>query len=325
MEQATGRIDVAHAWASDAVQLAEQIDEPWRIAEAYGVLGETEFGRGNAEATEQALAAKEERFRPVRPDLNELYRNTGVGIALVASGQYDEAIVRLERAVHAVGITVARAWYHLTPLELAEAYVRTGRRKEAEAMLRPLAAGIEDGPLVRPRIKLARIRALLARESEIDDAFAEAHRLLEMVPQHLEHARVELCWGEALRRAGRSEDGAIHLSHALARFEALGAAGWAIRARAELEAATGSQRQAQPKRTDVLTAQELRVAGHAAAGLRDREIAALFYLSPRTVESYLHAAYRKLGVSNRTQLAGVLAADGIRPVGSPARPVPQDP
>jgi len=59
--------------------------------------------------------------------------------------------------------------------------------------------------------------------------------------------------------------------------------------------------------------------------MRDREIAALFYLSPRTVESYLHSAYRKLGVSNRTQLAGVLAADGIRPVGVPARPVPQDP
>ncbi len=322
MEQATGRIDAAHAWASDAVQLAEQIGEPWRIGEAYGVLGETEFGRGNAKATEEALAAKEERFRPVRPGLNELYRNTAVGIALVAGGQYDDAIVRLERAVQVVGIAVARAWYHLTPLELAEAYVRTGRRKEAEATLRPLAPGIEDCPLVRPRIKLARIRALLAREAEIDAAFGGVLRLLEMVPHHLEHARVELCWGEALRRAGRSEEGATHLNHALARFEALGAIGWASRARVELETATGAQRQAQPRQTDVLTPQELRVAGHAAAGMRDREIAALFYLSPRTVESYLHSAYRKLGVSNRTQLAGVLAADGVRPVGSPLRAYP---
>jgi DNA-binding CsgD family transcriptional regulator len=59
--------------------------------------------------------------------------------------------------------------------------------------------------------------------------------------------------------------------------------------------------------------------------MRDREIAALLYLSPRTVESYLQIAYRKLSVSNRTQLAGVLAADGIRPVGTPAGPVPQVP
>jgi len=308
------------------VQLAEQIGEPWRLGEAYGVLAETEFGRGNAEATERAMAAKEERFSPVRrPNLNELYRNTAIGSALVASGQYDEAIVRLERAVAATRITVARAWYHLTPLELAEAYVRAGRRKDAEAVLRPLIAGIEACELVRPKIKLARVRALLVDDSDIDSAFSAALCLLEDVTQHLEHARIELCWGESLRRAGRSVDGAVHLNHALARFEALGAAGWASRARAELEAATGSRRLSQPRRTDVLTAQELRVAGHAAAGMRDREIAALFYLSPRTVESYLHSAYRKLGVSNRTQLAGVLAADGIRPVGVPARPVPQDP
>jgi DNA-binding NarL/FixJ family response regulator len=68
---------------------------------------------------------------------------------------------------------------------------------------------------------------------------------------------------------------------------------------------------AQPRRTDVLSAQELRIAQHAAAGMRDREIAATLYLSPRTVESYLQSAYRKLDVSNRTQLAAVLAGDGI--------------
>jgi DNA-binding CsgD family transcriptional regulator len=53
------------------------------------------------------------------------------------------------------------------------------------------------------------------------------------------------------------------------------------------------------------------VARHAASGLRDREIAALLYLSPRTVSSYLASAYRKVGVANRTQLAAVLAAEGV--------------
>jgi DNA-binding NarL/FixJ family response regulator len=59
--------------------------------------------------------------------------------------------------------------------------------------------------------------------------------------------------------------------------------------------------------------------------MRDREIAAKLYLSPRTVESYLQSAYRKLGVSNRTQLAGVLAAEGIRAVAPAIEPVAQDP
>ena len=126
-------------------------------------------------------------------------------------------------------------------------------------------------------------------------------------------------------RAGRAGDAVLHLEHALTRFEALGAVGWAERTRGELETATGTARPAQPRRTDVLTAQELRIARHAAAGMRDRDIAALLYLSPRTVESYLHSAYRKLGVSNRTQLAGILAADGIRPSDAVPKPVPPDP
>jgi DNA-binding CsgD family transcriptional regulator len=32
------------------------------------------------------------------------------------------------------------------------------------------------------------------------------------------------------------------------------------------------------------------------------------------VESYLQSAYRKLDISNRTQLAAMLAADGIHPL-----------
>ncbi len=320
IEQVAGRIDAAHAWAVDAVELAEQIGEPWRMAEAYGVLAETEFGRGDVDAVMSALLAKEDHFFPVRPDLNELYRNMAQGIACVACGRFEEAISFLERAEQSRGVTVAREWYHQRGLELAEAYVLAGRRREAEAHIRAAAEGIESGSLTRPKLKLARVRALLAGESDIDSAFAAVFGLLGETTQHLEHARAELGWGESLRAAGRSADAAVHLNHALARFEALGATGWGDRARLELEAATGSPRHVQARRTSELTAQELRVAGHASAGMRDREIAALLFLSPRTVESYLHSTYRKLGVSNRTQLAGVLAADGIRPAG-----VPQDP
>ena len=321
IEQTTGRIDVAHAWASEAVPLSEQIGEPWRIAEAYGVLSETEFGRGNPAAADLALEAKERHFRPVRPDLNDLYRSIAVGTALVACARFEEAIRSLEQASRYPHLKVARAWYHLIPLELAEAYAFAGQRREAEASIRETAAQIESCPLHRPRAKLARVRGLLAPEAGIDAAFSEALDLLDRMPHLLEHARVELCWGERLRRAGRSADAVARLEHAFAGFEALGADGWADRARGELEVATGTARPAQPRRTDVLTAQELRVCRHAAGGMRDREIAALLYLSPRTVESYLHSAYRKLDVSNRTQLAGVLAGDGIGAVGADIDPV----
>jgi DNA-binding NarL/FixJ family response regulator len=131
------------------------------------------------------------------------------------------------------------------------------------------------------------------------------------MPQAFDRARTELAWGERLQRSKRSPEATTHMERALAHFAALGAVGWADRTRGELEVMTGQRHNAQPRRTDVLSAQELRIAQHAAAGMRDREIAATLYLSPRTVESYLQSAYRKLDVSNRTQLAAVLAGDGI--------------
>ena len=315
LEQVTGRLDSARAFATEGVALAQELGEPWRTTEAYGILAEVESARGNVDECRRALELMTKR--------SEWNDSRALGLACLAVGDFEEAIHHLETAAKCLEQGVARAWYHHIPLELAEAYACGGRRNNAEALLRVAAAGVEACRLVRPRAKLARVRGLLASEARIDSSFAEALALLEAVPHVLERARIELCWGERLRRSGRSGEAAIHLEHALARFEALGAVGWAGRARLELEAASGSTRPAQPRRTDVLTAQELRVSRHAAAGMRDRDIAAALYLSPRTVESYLHSAYRKLGVSNRTQLAGVLAGDGVRPIGTAAESVHQ--
>jgi DNA-binding NarL/FixJ family response regulator len=53
----------------------------------------------------------------------------------------------------------------------------------------------------------------------------------------------------------------------------------------------------------VLTPQELKVAGLAAAGLANRDIAARLFLSPRTVEYHLSNVYQKLGIRSRGELA----------------------
>jgi len=244
-----------------------------------------------------------------------------LGRALLALGRADDAVPHLESATQAFAEGRPRGWYRLVPLDLAEAYIRAGRARDAEVLLRETAPAIETCRLARPRTRLARVRGLLAAEAKVDAAFGAVLASLEDRAQPFERARGELSWGERLRAVGRGPEAVAHLEHALAHFEALGAVGWASRARAELEAVTGAPRTPQPRRTDVLTAQELRVSSYAAAGMRNREIAATLYLSPRTVESYLQSSYRKLGVSNRTQLAGVLAADGIRP----PNPVPQVP
>lgn len=315
VELVGGLVDTARSWVAEALPLAEQVGERWRLEQARVVRVEVEAARGNVAECEAALPAGEASAQ----------LSLQLGRALLAVGRVDEAVPHLEAAARQFAEGRPRSWYRLVPLDLAEAYVGANRRREAEALLRESGSGIEGTRLRRPLAKLARVRALLAPEARIDAAFGDALAVLDEVPHHLEQARVELNWGERLRAVGRSADSVPHLERALARFEALGAVGWAERARAGLEAASGTLRPAQPRRTDALTAQELRVARHAAEGMRDREIAAKLYLSPRTVESYLHSAYRKLGVSNRTQLAGVLAAEGIRPVGPGVEAVPQDP
>jgi len=76
----------------------------------------------------------------------------------------------------------------------------------------------------------------------------------------------------------------------------------AERARAELIAAGGRRRATVPGHPSALTPQEERAATLAAAGATVKEIATAMYLSPRTVETHLGRAYRKLGVSSKLEL-----------------------
>jgi len=66
-----------------------------------------------------------------------------------------------------------------------------------------------------------------------------------------------------------------------------------------------------------LTAREREVVLVAADGADTRAIAERLFLSPRTVEHHLSAAYRKLGVPNRAALVALLRD---RPARRPARP-----
>ncbi len=59
-----------------------------------------------------------------------------------------------------------------------------------------------------------------------------------------------------------------------------------------------------------LTAAERTVAGMAAAGRSNKEIAAELELSVRTVENHLQRTYEKLGISSRAELQSGLDGAG---------------
>jgi DNA-binding CsgD family transcriptional regulator len=135
----------------------------------------------------------------------------------------------------------------------------------------------------------------------------EANDVLAGSPAELDYARVLIDLGAALRRAGQARDARIHLQRGLEIALSCRSRSLADRGRHEL-AATGVTR----RRTvtdwgpETLTPTERRVAEMAAGGLSNPEIAGALFVSRKTVEMHLGNAYRKLGISSRSQLASAL-------------------
>ncbi|HEX2213347.1 MAG TPA: LuxR C-terminal-related transcriptional regulator, partial [Mycobacterium sp.] len=141
---------------------------------------------------------------------------------------------------------------------------------------------------------------LLAAQGELEAAHAATQRAMaahDDLPMPFERARTQLLVGQLERRQRRKESAAAHLQEALDTFERLHIPLWADRARAELARAHVS-----PRRTSQLTPSEQRVAELAASGMKNRDVAAALFISPKTVEANLARIYRKLGIKSRAEL-----------------------
>jgi DNA-binding CsgD family transcriptional regulator len=123
-----------------------------------------------------------------------------------------------------------------------------------------------------------------------------------------ELARVQLAYGEHLRRVRATGDARAQLGAALDTFRALGARPWADRAANELRATRLTIVKPGGHHGPVLTAQEHQIASLAAAGLTNKQIGQRLYLSHRTVGAHLYRVFPKLGISTRAGLRDPLVA-----------------
>jgi DNA-binding CsgD family transcriptional regulator len=153
----------------------------------------------------------------------------------------------------------------------------------------------------------ARCRALVrAAQGDLAGAAEAAHaalRLAERLEMPLERARILLVMGQVQRRRRAKRAAATALDEAVEILERIGASAWLARARAE-------RARVSPRMDDdeALTPTEARIAELASTGLRNREVAQLMFISPKTVEANLARVYRKLGISSRAELGQILGA-----------------
>jgi ATP/maltotriose-dependent transcriptional regulator MalT len=144
-------------------------------------------------------------------------------------------------------------------------------------------------------------------------ALEEAVGVLDGSPARLVRAEALADLGAARRRARHRADARPPLREALELARRCGAVGLAKMAFDEL-AATGERvRRYTPIGVESLTPSQRRVAELAASGLTNREIGQALFLTVKTIESHLAAAYDKLGIRSRSQLPAALGeqTDGV--------------
>jgi DNA-binding CsgD family transcriptional regulator len=316
----------AHLLAGELATAAELLDEDRLIADATG--------NPPVAVTTMMLAAWQGR-EPEAAALIEARvkaaTTRAVGGRLVDLADYASSLLYNGLGRHNAARDAARrAFAHdqlgfgpLIAPELAEAASRTGDVALIEATLEWLS---ERARVTRTEWALgiqARLRALLSEGKSAEPHYRESIDRLGRTRVRAELARAHLLYGEWLRRDNRRVDAREQLRAAYQMLDAMGADGFAERARRELLATGETVRKRTPQAAgprageagNALTTQEAQIARLACSGLSNPEISTRLFISPRTVQYHLRKVFTKLGISSRGQLHRVLPGepDTIRP------------
>lgn len=301
------------AYGSDLRACVESGREALALAEETGQLGLTNVAQQTLSIA--AASIGDEALAVQVADLllgggtvaGEVWARASLGRLRLVQDRPEAAVEQFARLRARIGPENTS----LVPFEAdeAEAFVRVGRLDDARAVLQTLES--VAGRSAWSRAQHERIAALLA--PDIDTAgthFGAARDALAATDNRIALGVVELTWGEWLRRAKRRAEARRHLDRAVEVFGLAGATGLRRRAEDELAAAGGSVDRSRPA-DELLNPTELHVARLAATGLTNRDIAGQLFISPRTVENHLGAAYRKLGVAGRQGLTARAMADPV--------------
>ena len=310
-----GRDDILTGqWAEARELLAEAVG----LCEAHGYELFAWPGRyhqsiitalsGDYDATKASIEAMLQWAEPRRVRAVAEYCCHANALVALSRGEFEEAY-RQATSISPAGTLASHVptatW---AMLDVVEAAARTNRHYDAEAHVEAMREANIGAISPRLALQAEACAAIVARDDGALDLFKHAIAVPGADHWPFDLARVELLFGERLRRARANVESRSHLGKALETFERLGARPWADRARNELRATGPTKPRTRDQHIETLTPQEREIALLAASGLTNKQIGERLFLSHRTVGGHLHRVFPKLGVSTRAALRDALAS-----------------
>jgi DNA-binding CsgD family transcriptional regulator len=266
--------------------------------------------RGDEEQALLMAAQAEAVAEPVGANITMAFAQFGKVLAALAGGRHADAYAYAERlfdpndsAYH----PVISSWLIA---DLADAARHIDRVDAARERVAQVAASAGERPGTWIALGLRHANALLAELADAGDRFDEA-LAGDLSRWPFQRARIQLAYGQWLRRQRRVANSRAVLRAARDTFDALGCTQWGDQARGELRASGERSRRRAPEARDQLTPQELQIAQLAGEGLSNREIGQRLFLSHRTISTHLYRVFPKLGITSRSELSGALGP-GLR-------------
>jgi DNA-binding CsgD family transcriptional regulator len=278
----SGDLDDARRYAEDAIARLAFADPRAMAPAAYALIAETHATAGRVAAARDALTRSHEILEraPVHPVV-EHGLHLATAAVLAAEGDQAEAQAGALEAATKTGEAI------LNEAELLHLFLRVGGAADRVATrLQEIAAATGAG-----MAELYARQATAARDGDGIELLEAASAFEEIgarifAAEAAAQAAVALATGTSVDAQRRAEAYAARL------VRACGADGLTAVSSMHLSA---------------LTAREQEAARLVARGLTNAQIAARMSLSVRTVESYIYRATTKLGVNDRSALAGLLA------------------